>query len=118
MRDLTIEEAAVAQELFKETDRPPPAKGEGKTRLTVRFDSTRPGVVYYGPHSHQRKTRISGATVLSYMIDPTAKTPKKVRYVRQTIVVRTKDGRKWQGDLKSGTDVVTLKLMVKVKKEK
>ena len=110
MRDMTVEEATLAQELFKSGEMPPPAKGEGKERLTVRFDPGMPGVVYYGPHSHKIKRRIPGAVVLSWKIDPTARTPNKVRYVRQTIVVRTKDGRKWHGTLKSGTDVVILKL--------
>ena len=47
VRDMTVEEATLAQELFKSGEMPPPAKGEGKERLTVRFDPGMPGVVYY-----------------------------------------------------------------------
>lgn len=108
---MTAEEERVALELFASGDRPPPHKGEGKTHLTVRFDNTRPGVIYYGPHERERKVRIPGATVLRYTIDPSARTPTGGRWVRQSLIVRTQDGRKWMGTSKGGTDVVILRLM-------
>lgn len=104
MREMTEEEEKMAAKLFKPADRPPPHKGEGKTHLTVRFDNTRPEVIYYGPHDRERKIRIPGATVLRYTLDTSGKEPK------QSLMIRTKDGRKWSGTIKPGTDVVLLKL--------
>jgi len=108
---MTAEQEQLAAELFKSDDRPLPAKGEGKTRFTIRFDSTRPGVIYYGPHERQRKVRIPGAVVLSYKVDASAKTPTGGKYTRQSLLVRTRDGRKWTGTVKNGTDVIVLRLL-------
>ena len=109
---MTAEQEQLAAELFKSDDKPLPAKGEGKTRLTVRFDSTQPGVIYYGPHEKpKRKVRIPGAVVLSFKVDTSAKTPTGGRYTRQSLLVRTRDGRKWTGTVKSGTDVIVLRLL-------
>lgn len=111
MRDLTSEEEALAAQLFASSadDYYPPHKDEGDSRLTVRFDSTRPGVIFYGPHARKRRIRIPGAVVLSYKIDTSAKTPTGGRYIKQSLRVRTEDGRKWAGQVKSGTDVVILR---------
>jgi hypothetical protein len=114
MRQMTHEETQLAAELFKVGDRPPPHTGELRTHLTVRFDPALPGVVYYGPHLRERKVRIPGAVVLSYMLDTSARTPTGGRFARQSLLIRTSDGRKWQGNPKPGTDVVVLK----IKKEK
>jgi hypothetical protein len=105
---MTEDEEKVASELFKVGDKPPPHTGELRTHLTVRFDQTRPGIVYYGPHLYTRKVRIPGATVISYSL-VTAPGPK-VRTAHQSVLIRTADGRKWQGNPKPGTDVIVLKL--------
>jgi hypothetical protein len=104
MRELSKEEAELAAELFAIPEAPPPHKGEGVTHLTVRFDTTRPGVIYWGPHHSSRKIRMRGVTVLSYTMEPKGKSKK----LRQSLRVRTEDGRKWTGQPKSGTDVVIL----------
>jgi hypothetical protein len=99
MREMTPEEKALAAELFREDDRPPGAKGEGIERLTIRFDNTTPGAVYYGPHARTRKVRMPFTTVLRYTL---------VEGGVQTLLVRTKEGHKWTGTVKPGTDVVVL----------
>jgi hypothetical protein len=109
MRDLTDTENEMAAKLFASADRPPPHKGEGETHLTVRFDPANPGAIYWGPHARQRRVRMKGATVLSYKLDTSARTPSGGKYIRQTVVVRTEDGRKWMGMVKAGTDVVILR---------
>lgn len=109
MRKMTAEEKAMASELFQSSDMPPPHKGEGDTHLTVRFDSSMPNAVYYGPHARKIKVRIPGATVLRFIVDSSAKTPTGGKYIRQTVWVRTSDGRKWRGQAKSGTDVIILR---------
>lgn len=109
MREMTEEEEEMAAKLFKSADRPPPHKGEGDTHLTVRFDNTQPNVIFYGPHERDRRIRIPGAVVLRYTLDTSAKTPTGGKYVKQSLMIRTRDGRKWTGTLKQGTDVVILK---------
>jgi len=109
MRKMTTEEEKTAAELFAPGDRPPPHKGEGDTHLTVRFDNTRPDTIYYGPHLRERRVRIPGATVLRYILDTSARTPTGGRYVKQSLMVRTGDGKRWTGTLRQGTDVVILK---------
>lgn len=104
MRELTKAEQEMAAQLFAQSDSPLPHKGEGKTHLTVRFDSTRPGVVYFGPHARKNRIRIPGAVVLSYALDTSNR-----RNPQQRLRVRTEDGRKWVGTVKSGTDVVILR---------
>lgn len=110
MRALTKDEETLAAELFKVADVDP---REGKTLLTVRFDPTRPDVVFYGPHLRRNKIVYRGATVLRYMEDASARTPTGGRYTRRQLTVRV-DGRTWQGYLpheRRGTDVVHLHLM-------
>lgn len=109
MRELTEEEKKLAGALFSQTDRPPPHVGEGDTHLTVRFDPSRPGAIYYGPHERVRRIRIPGATVLRFVVDASARTPTGGRWIKQSLLVRTEDGRKWTGTVKAGTDVVILK---------
>jgi hypothetical protein len=102
MREMTEEEEALAAELFKMGDRPPPHVGEGSTHLTVRIDNTTPGVVYYGPHERTMKIRMPQTVVLDYsLVDG-----------KQTLLIQTKEGRKWIGTAKSGTDVVILRRFV------
>jgi hypothetical protein len=109
VRELTKAESKMAAELFATSDRPLPHKGEGTTHLTVRFDPGKPGVIYYGPHARVNRIRMPRTVVLSYKVDAAAKTPSGGKYVRQTLRVRTEDGRKWTGTVKSGTDVVILR---------
>lgn len=106
MRELSKEESELAAELFKPTDRPPPHKGEGNTHLTIRFDP-QVGVVYWGPHARDRRIRMPGAAVLSYVLDTKGKKPV------QSLLVRTGDKRKWKGTVKPGTDVVVLRAVTK-----
>jgi hypothetical protein len=115
MRDLTDTENEMATTLFASTDRPPPHKGEGSTHLSVRFDPGTPGVIYWGYHARERRIRMRDVTVLSFKIDPTATTPTGGRWIKQTVVVRTKDGRKWAGTVKTGTDALILR---RIKEEK
>lgn len=109
MRELTKEEQKVASELFAQTNRPPPHKGEGDTHLTVRFDPANPGAIYWGPHARERRIRMPRTTVLSYKMDSSRRTPSGGWYTTQSILVRTEDGRKWTGTVKAGTDVVILR---------
>jgi hypothetical protein len=117
MRDLTKEENEMAVKLFAPTNRPPPHKGEGETHLTVRFDPDKPGAIFYGPHARQRKIRMKGATVLSYKFDPSARTPTGGKWIKQSLLVRTEDGRRWTGTVKTGTDVVILRRVKAKEKE-
>jgi hypothetical protein len=102
MRKMTPEEEALATELFRIGNRPPPHVGEGETHLTVRFDNTTPGVIYYGPHARERKVRMPFTTVLRHTIAGG----------EQTLLVRTKEGHKWTGVVKSGTDIVVLRRLL------
>ena len=103
MREMTPEEEALATELFRMGDRPPPHVGEGETHLTVRFDNTTPGVIYYGPHARERKVRMPFTTVLTHRLEEGG---------AQTLLVRTKEGHKWTGVVKSGTDIVVLRRLL------
>lgn len=116
MRKMTTEESVQAAALFASDDVERPHKGEGNTHLSVRFDPNNPGAVYWGYHARQRRIRMRDATVLSFKIDPTAQTPTGGKWVRQTVVVRTGDGKKWAGTVKAGTDKVILRRIPDQKK--
>jgi len=98
---MTPEQEAVARALFD----PEPDKREGKTRLTVRFNSTTLKI----SKASGNRWALKGAVVLRYVEEP-ATTPTGGRYTRRALTVRTSDGRRWFGTLKNGTDVVKLRL--------
>jgi PAS domain-containing protein len=83
-----------------------PDSEEGKTRLTVRFDPNQ--LRLYRADLTYRKA-LPGATLLRFIEEP-AQTPTGGRYTRRAITVRTRDGRLWYGTVKTGTDIVRLRL--------
>lgn len=87
-----------------------PDKREGKTLLTVRFD-VETHELFKGPVSGKRPRRVPlrDAVVLRYA-ETTAVTPTGGRYTRRALTVRTRDGRRWYGLIRRGTDVVKLRL--------
>ena len=98
--NMTKEQEKLAQELFAPTADP----REGKTRLTVRFIRDEVAVV-----KPSRGRRVKAGTVLHYVEKP-AVTPTGGRYQKRAMTVKTKDGRKWYGTMRNGSDIVRLRL--------
>lgn len=115
MREMTEEEKETAATLFASA----PDKREGKTRLTVRFSPNTHKFYYHydgkdgKPAPMVKRVNI---TLLRYEEKP-ALTPTGGRYIRRSLIARTKDGRKWYGTLKNGTNVVKLRLAPKEENE-
>lgn len=102
MRKMTEDEKRVAVTLFGSED----ADREGKDRLTIRFNPET--LTFYKPFGY-RRTKLKGMTLLRYA-ESTALTPTGGRYTARRLKVRSKDGRLWWGTLKTGTEVVRLRL--------
>lgn len=104
---MSPEQEKVAAELFATV--PVVDSREGKTRLTVRFDPENLRLYRSNP---KRRTPFPGLTLLRYQESP-ARTPSGGRYTRRALTVRTRDGRKWWGNVKKDTDIVILRLAPK-----
>jgi hypothetical protein len=99
---MTKEQNKLAKELFAPTADP----REGKTRLTVRFlmEGDRLSVVR---PTMGRRVKVG---VVTHYVEKPAVTPTGGRYTKRAMTVKTKDGRKWFGTLKNGSNIVRLRL--------
>lgn len=76
-------------------------------RLVVRFD-TETATIYSGTAKRRSYRPLKSAVLLRYVEQP-AKTPTGGRFIAKRLLVRTKDGRRWVGQVKNGSDIVRLR---------
>lgn len=100
--EMTPEQEKLAVELFGTGNNDP---REGEDRLTVRFDPDKLAV--YRAKGHRKP--VPGLILLHYKETPSV-TPTGGHYTARRLTVRTRDGKKWWGTVKHGTDIVKLRL--------
>lgn len=74
-------------------------------RLVIRFNTETHTIL---PNTPRARNPLKGATLLHYK-ESIRKTPTGGRYLAKRMTIRTKDGRRWVGQVKNGTDVVRLR---------
>jgi hypothetical protein len=101
MRSMTEQENELSVELFGNQL----SDNDGKTHLTIRFDTVEHRILKATGH----RWPMRGATLLQYVEKPD-RTPTGGRFTARRLRVRTANGKTWVGQMKNGTDVVRLRL--------
>jgi hypothetical protein len=78
-----------------------------QARLTIRFDPE-DGSIYHYSEKYRSRRPMRNAVLLRYVEQP-SRTPTGGRFIARRLRVRTRDGRRWVGQMKNGTDIVRLR---------